>query len=149
VHCENWTWSTRRVAALAYPSPQTAVKHEQLLAVLQSTGLDHLSSSLDRTARWDKELTDEEQHRLVFTRILLHKPPFLVIDEALDALDDARNWIIRLFKDELKDAGIINIGRPDADSDFFTRVLHLVNDPRGRCFLPDLRLTYAPTYSPA
>ena len=137
-------------AALAYPSPQTAFKHEQLLAVLQSTGLDHLSSSLDRTARWDKELTDEEQHRLVFTRILLHKPRFLVIDEALDALDDdARNRIIRLFKDQLKDAGIINIGRPDADSDFFTRVLHLVNDPRGRCFLPDLRLTYAPTYSPA
>ncbi|MBV8275444.1 MAG: hypothetical protein JO170_09340, partial [Verrucomicrobia bacterium] len=109
-----------------------------------------LSSSLDRTARWDKELTDEEQHRLVFTRILLHKPRFLVIDEALDALeDDARNRIIRLCKDELKDAGIINIGRPDADSDFFTRVLHLVNDPHGRCFLPDLRLTYAPTCSTA
>jgi hypothetical protein len=49
----------------------------------------------------------------VFTRILLHKPRFLVIDEALDALDDdARNRIIRLFKGELKDAGIIDIGRP-------------------------------------
>jgi vitamin B12/bleomycin/antimicrobial peptide transport system ATP-binding/permease protein len=137
-------------AALAYPSPETAFKDDQLLAVLQSTGLDHLSSSLDQTARWDKELTDEEQQCLVFTRILLHKPCLVVIDEALDTLDDdARNRVISLFKDKLKDAGIINIGRPKTDSYFFTRVLHLVKDPQGRCFLPNLRVTYSPTYSPA
>ena len=46
-------------------------------------------------------------------------------------------------------AGIINIGRLDANSDFFTRVLHLVKDPQGRCFLPNLRVSYSPTYSPA
>jgi putative ATP-binding cassette transporter len=65
-----------------------------------------------------------------------------VIDEALDPLDDdARNRVLRLLNDELKEAGIINIGRPETH--FFTRVLHLAKDPQGRCFLPDLRVAYS------
>jgi putative ATP-binding cassette transporter len=80
---------------------------------------------------------------------LLHKPRLIVIGEALDTLEaDARNRVISLFKDKLKDAGIINIGRLETDS-FFTRVLHLVKDPQDRCFLPNLRVSYSPTYSPA
>ena len=135
---------------MAYPSPETAFKDEEVTAVLQRAGLDRLSSSLiDQIARWDKELSDkelsdEEQQCLVLTRVLLHKPRLVVIDEALDPLDDdARNRVLRLLNDELKDAAIINIGRPETESHFFTRVLHLVKDPQGRCFLPDLRVAYS------
>ena len=128
-------------AALAYPSPETAFKDEELAAMLQRAGLERLSSSLDQIARWDKELTDEEQQYLVLARVLLHKPRLVVIDEALDPLDDdARNRVLGLLNDELKDAGIINIGRTETESHFFTRVLHLVKDPQGRCFLPDFRV---------
>ena len=128
-------------AALAYPSPETAFKDEEVAAVLQRAGLDRLSSSLDQIARWDKELSDEEQQYLVLARVLLHKPRLVVIDEALDPLDDdARNRVLGLLNDELKDAAIINIGRPETESHFFTRVLHLVKDPQGRCFLPDFRV---------
>ncbi len=131
-------------AALAYPSPETAFIDEELVAVLQRASLDRLSSSLDRIARWDKELTDEEQQCLVLTRVLLHKPRLVVIDEAIDALDDdTRNRVLMLLKEELKEAGIINIGRPETKSHFFTRVLHLVNDPEGRRFLLDLRGAYS------
>jgi vitamin B12/bleomycin/antimicrobial peptide transport system ATP-binding/permease protein len=125
-------------AALAYPSPETTFKDEELVAGLKSAGLDRLPSSLNQIARWDKELGYEEQQSLVLTRVLLHRPCFLVIDEALDPLDDdARNRVLRLLNDQLKDAGIINIGRPETKSHFFTRVLHLVKDPYGRSFLPD------------
>ena len=56
------------------------------------------SSSLDQIARWDKELTDEKQQFLILTRIMLHKPRLIVIDEALDPLDDdARNRLLRLL----------------------------------------------------
>ena len=76
---------------------------------------------------------------MVFARILLHKPRWLIIDEALDALeDDARKRIITLCQDRLKDAAIIYIGRPETGSHFFTRVLHLIKDPRGSCFIPRL-----------
>ena len=112
--------------------------------MLQRAGLDRLSPSIDQIARWDKELTDEEQQYLVLTRLLLHKPRLVVIDEALDPLDDdTRNRVLRLLNDELKDAGIINIGCPETESHFFSRVLHLVKDPQGRCFLPDLRVAYS------
>ena len=132
-------------AGLAYPSPETAFKDEELVAVLQRADLNHLSSSLNQVARWDKELSYEEQQRLVLTRVLLHKPRLVVIDEVLDTLDDdARNRLIRLFNSELKDTGIINIGRPETKSHLFTRILHLIKDPQGRCFLPDLRGAYSP-----
>ena len=41
------------------------------------------------------------------------------------------------------DAAIINIGRPETKSHFFTRVLHLVKDPLGRRFLPYVRASYS------
>jgi vitamin B12/bleomycin/antimicrobial peptide transport system ATP-binding/permease protein len=127
-------------AALAYPSPETAYKDEELVAALERSGLNRLSSSLERVARWDRELTDDEQQFLVFTRILLHTPHWVVIDEAFDALDDdARERILNLCKDCLKDAAIIHIGRPETKDHFFTRVLHLIKDPLGSCFIPDLR----------
>jgi putative ATP-binding cassette transporter len=68
--------------ALAYPSPKAAYTDEEFVAALQSTNLNRLSSSLDRDARWDRELTDDEQKCLVFARVLLHKPRWVVIGEA-------------------------------------------------------------------
>jgi putative ATP-binding cassette transporter len=70
---------------------------------------------------------------------LLHKPRWLVIDEALETLDDdARKRVIGLCKDQLRGAAIVYIGRTETKSHFFTRVLHLIKDPRGSCFIPDL-----------
>jgi vitamin B12/bleomycin/antimicrobial peptide transport system ATP-binding/permease protein len=100
-------------AAIVYPSPETAYTDEQIMAALQSAGLNRLSSSLDRIARWDRELTDDEQQCLVFTRLLLRKPRWVVIDEALHALeDDAHQRMISLFREELKGAAVINIAGP-------------------------------------
>ena len=49
-------------AAVAYPSPETAFKDEEVIAVLQRAGLDRLSSSLDQIAHWDKELKIGRAH---------------------------------------------------------------------------------------
>ena len=133
---------------LAYPSPESTFKDEDLLALLQSSGLDRLSSSLDRVARWDRELSEDEQQYLVFARLVLHKPRWVVIDEALDTLDeDARRRFINLFKDKLKDTAIINIGRRDTKDHFFSRILHLVRDPLQRCSIPARRPATTPVIS--
>jgi vitamin B12/bleomycin/antimicrobial peptide transport system ATP-binding/permease protein len=136
-------------AALAYPSPEKTYQDEQLIAVLQSASLERLSSSLDRTARWDRELSDDEQQYLVIARIVLHKPHWVVIDEVLDALDDdPRNRVITLFNAGLKDSAIINIGRPETKHPYFQRILHLVKDPRGVCFIPEV-VAASPASAPA
>ena len=65
-------------------------------------------------------------------------------DEALHALeDDAHRRMINLFRDALKSATVINIGRPEGKDHFFKRVLHLIKDPDGRCFIPNLSFTFA------
>ena len=56
-------------------------------AVLAEVGLDRLSSSLDRSARWEHELGDDEQRLLAFARLALRQPKWVIIDEALDAFD--------------------------------------------------------------
>jgi putative ATP-binding cassette transporter len=124
-------------AAIAYPKQETAYPDEQLITVLRNAGLDRLESSLDLVARWDRDLSDEERHLLVFCRILLHKPRWLVIDEAFDALEDeARERVFNLSRKNLDDTAIVHIGRPETRDHFFTRVLHLIKDPLGSCFLP-------------
>jgi putative ATP-binding cassette transporter len=126
-------------AGLAYPASETSYNDEQFGAALKSAGLDRLASSLDLTERWDRELSDDEQHLLVFARVLLNKPSWVVIDEAFDAMDDdARQRIFALFNDDLKDTTIIHIGRPETKDHFFTRTLHLIKDPLGSCFIPNL-----------
>jgi putative ATP-binding cassette transporter len=122
-------------AALAYPLPESTYADADLVAALESGGLGHLSTSLDRSARWDRELTDDERQYLVFARLPLHKPRWVVVDEALDALDDeARERVMGLFKGALAETAVISIGRPRRHDHFFTRVLHLIKDPKGRTF---------------
>jgi vitamin B12/bleomycin/antimicrobial peptide transport system ATP-binding/permease protein len=131
-------------AALAYPFPETAFKDDELVAALQSSGLNPLSSSLNEIARWENELVLEEQQCLVLTRLLLHKPGFLVTDETLDTLEEeARKLAIKLFEEELKNTVIINIGRPETRSQLLTRLLHLIKDPNGHSFKPDLSAAFS------
>ena len=49
--------------------------------------LDRLVPMLDQLRRWDRVLSEGEQQSLAFARALLHAPPWLLIDEALDTLD--------------------------------------------------------------
>jgi putative ATP-binding cassette transporter len=126
-------------SAMAYPSPETAFKDEEIVTALQSSGLHRLSSELDKIARWERELTPEEQQCLVLARVLLHRPRFLVTDGNFDVFDkDLRELVIKLFADGLRGTAVINIGRQETDKSYFTRVLHLTKDPNGLCFVPDL-----------
>jgi ABC-type uncharacterized transport system fused permease/ATPase subunit len=82
----------------------------------------------------------------------VRKPRWVAIDEALLALeDDAHQRMISLFCDGLQDAAVINIDRPEAKNHFCKRVLHLIKDPHGRCFIPNLSVTFAdqPMAAPA
>lgn len=123
--------------ALAYPSESSQFIDEQYMAALQRMQLGHLAPELDRVARWEGELTREELQRLAFARLLLRKPRFIVLDEALDHLDeDTRALVYNVFGQELADAAIINIGEVHVHRGFFTRVLHLISDPEGLRLAP-------------
>jgi putative ATP-binding cassette transporter len=124
-------------SALAYPQPEATYKDDEFVAALKACGLDRLSTSLDRESRWDRELSDDDQQCLVFARLPLHKPRWVVIDQALDALEeDARERVLDLFKDKLAGTAVIDIGQRKERGHFFSRVLHLIKDPGVRVLRP-------------
>jgi putative ATP-binding cassette transporter len=120
---------------LAYPSAVAAFDSGACVKALERLGLERLSPMLDESRRWETVLSDGEHQSLAFARALLHAPAWLIIDEALEALEaDAVPRVIELLSKELQQTGVLYIGRAGAHDGLFRRTLHLVNDapPIGR-----------------
>jgi len=112
--------------ALSYPSAAHLFADADLVASCESVGLGHLASQLDRNANWDNELTSDEAQRLAFARLVLHKPRWVCVDQALDALSEAdRRKTLAIFEAELATAAVISFGDTDICPGFSTRTLHL------------------------
>jgi putative ATP-binding cassette transporter len=114
---------------LSYPQPVAKFEQGDFSKALTAIGLGHLAADLDRNVRWDKDLGDEEQQALAFARLVLQKPAWIVIDEAVEGLDEeAREKAFKIFQDDLAKSAILHIGRVGAKTDLFPRTVHLVND---------------------
>ena len=122
---------------LAYPSPVANFAAEAFPHALERLGLDRLVPMLDQSRRWDRILGDGEQQSLAFARAVIHAPPWLLIEEVLDTLDDdTRRRVSDVIVKDLAGSGVIHIGHTTLHSDLFGRVLHLVKDPEARRFQP-------------
>lgn len=108
-----------------------------LKSVLAEIGLERLSASLDRNARWEHELSDDEQRLLAFASLALAKPSWVIIDEALDTFDGATaKRVLALFGKHLPQATILNIGRGQHNYEFFPRALQIQKGPPGKALRP-------------
>ncbi|RWK41686.1 ABC transporter ATP-binding protein/permease [Mesorhizobium sp.] len=106
-----------------------AVSDAEISAVLAEVGLGRLSSSLGRSARWERELSEDEQRLLAFARLVLRQPKWVIIDEALDTFDGATlRRVLSMLEARLTDAAILNIGRGQHNIEFFPRSLAIVKD---------------------
>jgi putative ATP-binding cassette transporter len=112
-------------AAASYPAAPERFDHASVVAALQRVGLSHLLASLDREERWDKNLSLDEQQRLAFARLLLHRPRWVLLDDALGALDDEhRQRMLSIFDRELVQTAVVRIGGGPARTGFYHRTLH-------------------------
>jgi vitamin B12/bleomycin/antimicrobial peptide transport system ATP-binding/permease protein len=115
---------------LAYPASVETFKAGAYETALARLKLERLVPMLDQLQRWDRDLSEDEQQIVAFARVALHAPPWVLIDEVLDALDEeARGVVIEIFTKDLTQTSVIHIGRADAHDQLFSRVLHLVKDP--------------------
>ncbi|ESZ32425.1 ABC transporter ATP-binding protein/permease [Mesorhizobium sp. L2C067A000] len=106
-------------------------------AVLAEVGLERLSSSLDRSARWERELNDDEQRSLAFARLALRQPKWVVIDEAMDAFDGpSLRRVLSMLEKRLPETAILNIGRGLHNGHFFPRALNIVKDTGAAALKP-------------
>ncbi len=113
--------------ALAYPSRPEDFSEADLTRALARTGLSHLIPSLDRGARWDKDLKEDEQRHLFFARLLVHKPQWVIDDDTICYLNEAdRKLIFSLFENELSQTAVVSITSIGVRNSFYSRAFHLV-----------------------
>ena len=118
---------------IVYPLDIKKFSEQDLENVLRRAGLERLSTSMDRVARWDRVLTDDERQCIAFARLILQKPQWIVIDGALDGLDaEAYDRIRDMLNTELKDAAVIHLGKPHLHDGLFTQQINLEDDPSGK-----------------
>jgi vitamin B12/bleomycin/antimicrobial peptide transport system ATP-binding/permease protein len=83
-------------------------------------------------------LTDDEKQCLAFARVVLQRPGWVVVNDALDVLDPkSRERIRTLFSRELAEVGLINIGHDQPEIGFYLRKLSLIMDFAGQKFAPE------------
>ena len=117
-------------AAVCYPFAPDSLDEDAIGRALERVELGRLLPSLGREDRWDKVLSLEEQQRLAFARLLLQAPHWVVLDDAMGALDPAqRKLMLSLFERELAGTTVVRIARALDPDGFYTRTLHLVRVP--------------------
>ena len=121
-------------AAVSYPAEPDRFDDGAVRAALEQVDLGHLAPALDRTERWDRQLSLDEQQRLAFARLLLHEPRWVFLDDAIGALDeDHRRLVLSIFERELPGTTLICLGRDPAPDGSWDRMLHIIERPGGPC----------------
>ena len=118
---------------LAYPSSVEEFRGEDCERALERLGLGRLVPLLDDADGWGTVLSDSENQSLAFARALLHAPAWLVIDEALETLeDDDLARVKDMLTTDLAGTGVLYIGRRGAHDSLFTRTVRIVGGESAR-----------------
>lgn len=116
-------------AAVAYPSEASTLGDTAIRAAIEAVGLPALAARLDDEAHWNARLSLGEQQRLGLARALLHKPDYLLLDEATASLDEAAEAkLYGLIAEKLPATTIVSIGHRSTLEAFHQREITLVRD---------------------
>jgi putative ATP-binding cassette transporter len=99
-------------AALTYPREAEPPPDAVIQGALRRVGLGHLAGRLDEAARWDEALAAGDRQRLGFARLLIHRPAWVVIQEATDDLDpEAERAMLDILREDLPAAAVVTVAR--------------------------------------
>ena len=125
--------------ALLFPAPPQDYPDEAIVQALSQAGLDALSERLDELGDWGRTLGGGELQRLSFARLVLHRPNWIVLGDATDALDaEVADAMLRLISDQLPGSAIIVIGRHPGSAEAFNRRMTLQRDADGTILLNEV-----------
>jgi putative ATP-binding cassette transporter len=130
--------------AATYPDAPDSRSIEEVADAFKRVGLEHLIDKLDEDAPWDQTLSGGEKQRLAFSRILLHSPDIVVLDEATAALDPkSQDKLMELLLDR-PDTTLLSVGhRPELEA-FHTRKIVLARKRGGAKLVHDVELPAEP-----
>lgn len=96
--------------AAVYPAAEDDVRDDDVRAALVDVGLGRLADVLHVVDNWTLRLSGGEQQRLALARVLLVRPDWIFMDEALSAVDEgATSELFRLLRRRLPKAQIVSI----------------------------------------
>ncbi|MBI5121511.1 MAG: ABC transporter ATP-binding protein/permease [Rhodospirillales bacterium] len=114
-------------SCISYPAEEFTCDDDVVREAIVKVGLEHLAGRLEEHDKWDQVLSSSEQQRLSFARLLIQRPNWIFIQEALDALDPlGEEDMMRLLKTEFPDATVITIGHHAGAVGYYKRILTLL-----------------------
>ncbi len=97
-------------ASICYPSDPSAFDQQVLENTLELAGVKELEEQLDQVADWEKNLEREQKQRLGLVRLLLHKPKWILMQEAFDSLDpEGEVDMVNMIHKRLSDSAVLTI----------------------------------------
>ncbi len=117
---------------LAYPKHVEDFTESAYLHALRRMGLERLIPMLPETLRWEQQLSQDEQLSLAIARIVLQRPPWLVVDDVFDSLDrETLERVVDIFASELERTSVVQIRSATLRDPLYSRVAHLIKVPSG------------------
>lgn len=117
---------------IIYPQNRSDIPDQRLQQVLEQVNLPTVierMGGLEETKDWPNVLSLGEQQRLVFARVLLTKPQFVILDEATSALDVANEKRLYQLLQEMETT-YISVGHRMSLLQFHQLVLSLGGESR-------------------
>jgi putative ATP-binding cassette transporter len=124
--------------ALLYPETPTQADDATLAETLRHVGLEFLVPQLDAEAELSQILSPGDLQRIGFARLLLHRPSWILIDQATDGMDEQSELaLMHILGDMLPEATILAVGHHSGQNGFFTRHLQLQRSEAGMVLLQE------------
>ena len=119
--------------AVCYPMTLGVCVPDDINSALRRVGLGDWAGHLGVVDSWEHALSVAQQQRLSFARMLLHRPDWIFLSEATNALDAvAQREMAELLVKEFPSATIVAVGRVGLLDGFFQRVLHVEAETASR-----------------
>jgi vitamin B12/bleomycin/antimicrobial peptide transport system ATP-binding/permease protein len=113
-------------AAICYPKSTVLFEQALVEKLLIQVGQKELVKQLNRVDSWEQLLSNEQQQYLGVVRVLLHRPQWIFIQEALDSLTPSdETKMLTLLGKELPNAGILTITHQPAAEAFHQRRVNI------------------------
>ncbi len=110
--------------SVCYPLTLGVCVPEDVNSALRRVGLGDWVGHLAVTESWETVLSAAQQQRLSFARMLLHRPDWIFLAEATNALDAAaQREMAEVLVAEFPKATVVAVGRSGLSDGFFQRVL--------------------------
>jgi putative ATP-binding cassette transporter len=112
--------------AVCYPMTLGVCVPDDINAALRRVGLGEWAGQLGAVENWETVLSVAQRQRLSFARMLLHRPDWIFLSEATNALDStSQREMAELLMKEFPSATIVAVGGAGLSDGFFKRVLHV------------------------